>query len=114
MLPLCGCGCWLAKAPADSAANASATTPARTRVLRLSTIMGIPPMGWTLAAETRQIDGSIESVPCKPQKSLRARRVPAAVCRVGAELALDLFACQGLVHAAADVRLTVLEYTPVS
>src|SRR6267143_2379807 len=110
MLPLCGCGCWLAKAPADSAANASATTPARTRVLRLSTIMGIPPMRWTLAAETRQIDGSIESVPCELQKPLRARRIPAAVSRVGAELALDLFAPERLVHAAADMRLALLEH----
>src|SRR5882762_2984746 len=75
-------------------------------------IMGIS-LRWTLPAETRQIDGSIESVPCELQKSLCARRVPAAVCRVGAELALDLLAPERLVHAAADMRLALFEHAAV-
>src|SRR5882762_5299239 len=75
-------------------------------------IMGIS-LRWTLPAETRQIDGSIESVPCELQKPLGARRVPAAVCRVGAELALDLLALERLVHAAADMRLALLEHAAV-
>src|SRR5205809_7885271 len=75
---------------------------------------GILPKRPTLATEIRQIHSLIESVPCKLQKPLRARRIPAAVSGVGAELALDLFAREGLMHAAADMRLTVLEYTPIS
>src|SRR5256885_16864193 len=82
------------------------------KVLRLSVIMGILPVRRTLAAETRQIDGLIESIPCELQKPLCARRIPAAVRRVGAELALDLFARERFLHAAADMRLTFLEYTP--
>src|SRR5881394_3022785 len=83
------------------------------RVLRLSVIMGILAVRRTLATETRQVDRFFESVPCKLQKTVCARRIPAAVRRVGAELALDLFARERLIHAAADMRLTVLEYTPV-
>src|SRR5207247_883302 len=74
---------------------------------------GILPKRPMLATETRQIHRLIESAPCELQKSLCARRVPAAVPGIGAELALDLFARERLMHAAADMRLTVLEYTPI-
>src|SRR5256714_13651306 len=74
-------------------------------MLRLSVIMEILPPRWTLATETRQIDGFIESLSCELQELFRARRIPAAVAGVGAELALDLFARERLRDAAADVRL---------
>src|SRR5713101_2189104 len=67
----------------------------------------------TLATETRQIDSLIESLPCELQKPLCARRIPAAVSGVGTELALDLLAREGLVNAAADVRLALFEHAPV-
>src|SRR5439155_9216460 len=74
---------------------------------------GILPKRPMLATETRQIDRFIESVPCELQKPYCARCVPAAVPGIGAELALDLFARERLMHAAADVRLALFEYTPV-
>src|SRR2546429_1614696 len=75
--------------------------------------MEIFPPRRTLATETRQIDGFIESPSCELQELFRARRIPAAVAGVGAELALDLFARERLVYAAADVRLALFEHAAV-
>src|SRR5438034_1143046 len=75
---------------------------------------GSLPMKRTLATETRQIDESIESVPCELQKPPCARRIPAAVSGVGSELALDLFARERFMHAAADVRLALFEHAAVT
>src|SRR2546430_670785 len=96
--------------------------------------MELPPRR-TLATETRQIDGFIECLSCELQElfrarripaavagvgaelaldlKFRARRIPAAVAGVGAELALDLFARERLVYAAADVRLALFEHAAV-
>src|SRR5437016_5023895 len=76
--------------------------------------MEILPPRRTLATETRQIDGFIESLSCELQELFRARRVPAAVPGIGAELALDLFARERLMHAAADVRLALFEHAAVT
>src|SRR5947208_8960878 len=75
---------------------------------------GILPKRPMLATETRQIDRFIESVPCELQKPYCARCVPAAVPGIGAELALDLFARERLMHAAADVRLALFEHAAVT
>src|SRR5438552_4489722 len=74
---------------------------------------GILPKRPTLATETRQIHRLIESAPCELQKPYCARRVPAAVPGIGAELALDLFARERLMHAAADMRLALFEHAAV-
>src|SRR5258708_24233060 len=75
--------------------------------------MEILPVRRTLATETRQIDGFIESLSCELQELFRARRIPAPVRRIAAEPPLDLCARERLLHAAADMGLALLEHAAV-